>query len=258
MTALPTVTSRPTDASRYSDYHHARAQRELSGIVRSTSRPNSGRNLVPKTLIRLPWPCADAVEALRCGLPRKRYEDVREGLLGADGERNFLAHPSSSSIYSISSSQPAPRIASRLKRKAKLAVRSLAFSKVQMQNILCVQFGFGHVIRRAKVSFDGLERVSSQTLLDMLEVPQRGRTAGTYRRLAKLMADMGWTAVRVRDLTRGGYIEQVRGSVRDRRCDARVIQPDPHPDYSRHVTATVSKVQRSKNCYGPDTPNLKQ
>ena len=30
---------------------------------------------------------------------------------------------------------------------------------------------------RGKVEFDGLERVSSQTLLDMLEVPQRSRTA---------------------------------------------------------------------------------
>jgi hypothetical protein len=67
---------------------------------------------------------------------------------------------------------------------------------------------------RGKVEFDGLERVSTQTLLDMLEVPQRSRTAGTYRRLAKLMAELGWTAVRVRDLTRGGYKEQVRGYVR--------------------------------------------
>jgi len=70
---------------------------------------------------------------------------------------------------------------------------------------------------RGKIEFDGLERVSSQSLLDMLEVPQRGRTAGTYRRLAKLMAELDWTAVRVRDLTRGGYKEQVRGYVRDAR-----------------------------------------
>jgi len=68
---------------------------------------------------------------------------------------------------------------------------------------------------RGKLGYDGLERVSSQTLLDMLEVPQRSRTAGTYRRLAKLMAEVGWTAVRVRDLNRGGYKEQVRGYVRD-------------------------------------------
>ncbi len=68
---------------------------------------------------------------------------------------------------------------------------------------------------RGKVEFDGMERVSSQTILDILDVPQRGRTAGTFRRLAKLMTELGWTAVRVRDLTRGGYKEQVRGDVRD-------------------------------------------
>jgi hypothetical protein len=68
---------------------------------------------------------------------------------------------------------------------------------------------------RGKVGFDGLERVSSQMLLDMLQLPQRSRTAGTYRRLAKLMAELGWTPVRVRDLTRGGYKEQVRGYVRN-------------------------------------------
>ena len=67
---------------------------------------------------------------------------------------------------------------------------------------------------RGKVEFDGQERVSSQTVLDVLEVPQRSRTAGTYRRVAKLMAQLGWAAVRVRDLTRGGYKEQVRGYVR--------------------------------------------
>src|SRR5437868_984822 len=71
---------------------------------------------------------------------------------------------------------------------------------------------------RGKIDFfDGLERVSSQKLLDLLEVPQRKRTAGTFRRLAKVTAQLGWTAVRVRDLTRGGYKEQVRGYCRDAR-----------------------------------------
>jgi hypothetical protein len=66
--------------------------------------------------------------------------------------------------------------------------------------------------------FDNLERVTSQTLLDLLEVPQSNRTAGTFRRLAKVMAELGWTAVRVRDLTRGGYKEQVRGYCRNARA----------------------------------------
>ena len=65
---------------------------------------------------------------------------------------------------------------------------------------------------RGKVDFcDRLERISSQTLLDLLEVPQRQRKAGTYRRLSKVMAELNWNATRVRDLTRGGYKEQVRG-----------------------------------------------
>ena len=69
---------------------------------------------------------------------------------------------------------------------------------------------------RGKVDFyDRLERVSSQTLLDLLEVLQPNRTAGTFRRLAKVMAELGWTAVRVRDLTRGGYLEQIRGYCRE-------------------------------------------
>jgi hypothetical protein len=67
---------------------------------------------------------------------------------------------------------------------------------------------------RGEIGLDNLERISSQRLLDILEIPQRKRTAGTYRHLAKLMAELGWTAVRVRDLKRGGYKEQVRGYVR--------------------------------------------
>jgi hypothetical protein len=79
---------------------------------------------------------------------------------------------------------------------------------------------------RGKVDFyDGLERVSSQTLLDLLEVPQRNRTAGTFRRLCRVMSELGWTPLRVRDLTRGGYKEKVRGYCRN----ARDRQPIKHP-----------------------------
>ena len=75
---------------------------------------------------------------------------------------------------------------------------------------------------RGKVGDDGIERVTTQMLFDIIEVPQRSRGAGACRRLAKLMAELGWTAVRVRDLTRGGYKEQVRGYCRDTRCRSAV------------------------------------
>jgi hypothetical protein len=70
---------------------------------------------------------------------------------------------------------------------------------------------------RGKVGDDGIERVSTQTLFDYLEVLHRSRGAGASRRLAKIMRDSGWTPVRVRDLTCGGYKEQVRGYCRDSR-----------------------------------------
>jgi len=68
-----------------------------------------------------------------------------------------------------------------------------------------------------KIGDDGIERITTQSVFDILEVPQRSRGAGACRRLAKLMTELGWTAVRVRGLTRGGYREQVRGYCRDAR-----------------------------------------
>jgi hypothetical protein len=40
-------------------------------------------------------------------------------------------------------------------------------------------------------SFDKLERVSNQTLSDLLEVPQRDRTGGTFLGLVRVMAKPG-------------------------------------------------------------------
>jgi hypothetical protein len=70
---------------------------------------------------------------------------------------------------------------------------------------------------RGTIGDDGVERISTQTLFDYLEVLQRARGAGACRRLARIMRELGWTPVRVRDLTRGGYLEQVRGYCRDPR-----------------------------------------
>jgi hypothetical protein len=69
---------------------------------------------------------------------------------------------------------------------------------------------------RGKMGDDGVERVSTQTLFDILEVPQRGRTAGACRRLAKLMREFGWSPVKARGLTPGGFKDQVRGYARDK------------------------------------------
>jgi hypothetical protein len=67
---------------------------------------------------------------------------------------------------------------------------------------------------RGQIGDDGVERLTTQAVLDVLQIPQRHRRAGTYRRLSKLMTELGWSAVRVRGFTRGGYLEQVRGFAR--------------------------------------------
>jgi hypothetical protein len=70
---------------------------------------------------------------------------------------------------------------------------------------------------RGKIGDDGIERITTQNVFDILEVPQCGRGAGACRRLARLMSGQGWMPIRLRGLTRGGYLEQVRGYCRDGR-----------------------------------------
>jgi hypothetical protein len=70
---------------------------------------------------------------------------------------------------------------------------------------------------RGKVGDDGVERISTQSIFDMLDVAQRSRGAGACRRLAKLMRELGWAPIKARGLTRGGFRDQVRGYARDLR-----------------------------------------
>jgi hypothetical protein len=68
---------------------------------------------------------------------------------------------------------------------------------------------------RGKVGYDAIERISTQTIFDVLEVPERGRNAGACRRLAKLMRELGWTPIKARGMTQSGFKDQVRGYARD-------------------------------------------
>lgn len=69
---------------------------------------------------------------------------------------------------------------------------------------------------RGKVGDDSVERIATHTLFDILEVPQRGRTAAAKRRLAQIMRGLGWSPLRARGLTPTGLKDQVRGYARDK------------------------------------------
>ena len=68
---------------------------------------------------------------------------------------------------------------------------------------------------RGRVGSDGVERVTTQAVFDFLDVPQRARSAAACSALAKKMRNAGWTPIRFRGLTRGGFLEQIRGYARE-------------------------------------------
>jgi hypothetical protein len=70
---------------------------------------------------------------------------------------------------------------------------------------------------KGQVASDGVERISTQAVLDLLEVPQKERKRGTFTRLSRLMREAGWVPIRARELTRGGGAkkDQARGYARE-------------------------------------------
>jgi hypothetical protein len=70
---------------------------------------------------------------------------------------------------------------------------------------------------RGKVGDDGVERISTQAVFDLLEIPQASRGAGACRRLAELMRELGWTPIKARGLNQAGFRDQIRGYAREQR-----------------------------------------
>jgi hypothetical protein len=87
---------------------------------------------------------------------------------------------------------------------------------------------------RGKVGDDGIERITTQAVFDILEIPQRSRGAGACRRLSAAMRDLGWAPVHVRWLQRAGSRVLSRCSVTPpHHCVARAR----HSHCCRHLRA---------------------
>jgi hypothetical protein len=70
---------------------------------------------------------------------------------------------------------------------------------------------------RGKVGDDNVERIGTQAIFDVLEVPRRNRGAGACKRLGRLMRELGWSPIKARGLNQRGLREQIRGYARDPR-----------------------------------------
>ncbi len=67
---------------------------------------------------------------------------------------------------------------------------------------------------RGTVGPDGLERISSQRLADVLGLEPKERTASMWREIRMGMCEQGWTAVRFRAIGGRGHHQHVRGFAR--------------------------------------------
>lgn len=68
------------------------------------------------------------------------------------------------------------------------------------------------------IGHDGLERISSQRLFDVLDLPLKSRGQAASRRLKAAMVQLGWMPTRVRDVTGRGFTENIRGYARRPQC----------------------------------------
>jgi hypothetical protein len=67
---------------------------------------------------------------------------------------------------------------------------------------------------KGRIGHDGIERVSTHDVFDVLEVPMRRRPSENVR-LSRAMRRLGWTNVRARGLNPGSYRDRVRGYARE-------------------------------------------
>ena len=63
---------------------------------------------------------------------------------------------------------------------------------------------------KGRVGADGVERIATHDVFDVLEVPMRRRPSETVR-LSRLMRTLGWVPIRARGLNPGSYRDRVRG-----------------------------------------------
>src|SRR4051812_34224751 len=67
---------------------------------------------------------------------------------------------------------------------------------------------------RGRKDIDGVERISTEAILEALDVPPFRRTPEAAKQLRRLMLALGWTPVRARHVTSRGRASRVRGYAR--------------------------------------------
>lgn len=67
---------------------------------------------------------------------------------------------------------------------------------------------------RGQTGSDGVARIATEAVFDVLDVPRFQRTPEAGKRIKGIMVDLGWTPVRARSVTSRGRAARVRGYAR--------------------------------------------
>lgn len=62
---------------------------------------------------------------------------------------------------------------------------------------------------------DGIERIASQTVGDILELKRNAQSPRQRAKIARLMGDLGWRKCKTRGLNRGAYRSVLNGYARE-------------------------------------------
>ena len=67
---------------------------------------------------------------------------------------------------------------------------------------------------KGKLGSDGVARIATEAVFDLLELPRFQRTPEAGKRIKTIMLKLGWTPVRARHVTSRGRAARVRGYAR--------------------------------------------
>lgn len=67
---------------------------------------------------------------------------------------------------------------------------------------------------KGKIGTDGVNRIATDAIFDVLDLPRLQRTPEAGKRIKTIMLAFGWTAVRSRHVTSRGRAARVRGYAR--------------------------------------------
>jgi hypothetical protein len=98
--------------------------------------------------------------------------------------------------------------------RMRLAEEAAAAEEAAKKNSLSNDPWYAPIGRlKGRVTWDGMETVTSQHCLDALEIPMHAREGALFRRLTKVMREHGWEPIRIKlnGVEGGGVTERVRG-----------------------------------------------